>query len=217
MDIIMQGIDILLHVDKYLSVVIQNYGVATYVILFCIIFAETGFVVTPFLPGDSLLFAAGAFAAIGAFDVKLLLLIISSAAILGDLVNYSIGKTIGHKIYEQENPRFIKKEHLIKTRHFYEKYGAATIIIARFVPIIRTFAPFVAGVGEMHYTKFISYNVIGGLLWAFIFILGGYYFGNLPMVQQNFSLVVMAIIIISVMPVIIGFIKERRKPNNSEA
>ena len=126
-------------------------------------------------------------------------------------------KTIGHKIYEQENPRFIKKEHLIKTRHFYEKYGAATIIIARFVPIIRTFAPFVAGVGEMHYTKFISYNVIGGLLWAFIFILGGYYFGNLPMVQQNFSLVVMAIIIISVMPVIIGFIKERRKPNNSEA
>jgi membrane-associated protein len=212
----MSVIDVFLHLDQYLSVVIQNYGIGTYVLLFLIIFCETGLVVTPFLPGDSLLFAAGAFAAIGALDIKLLMLILSIAAILGDIVNYSIGRSIGHKIDETENIKFIKKEHLAKTRGFYEKYGAITIIIARFIPIVRTFAPFVAGVGEMRYTKFISYNVVGGLSWAILFTLGGYYFGNLPVVKRNFTLVIFAIIFISIMPAFMGFIKEKLRANKNE-
>lgn len=211
MNFIKYGIDVLLHLDKYLSVIIQNYGLGTYMILFLIIFFETGLVVTPFLPGDSLLFAAGAFAALGSLDIKFLLLIVGVAAILGDTVNYSIGKTIGHKIYEMENVKFIKKEHLLKARDFYEKYGAVTIIIARFIPIIRTFAPFVAGVGEMRYMKFISYNIIGGLTWAALVTLVGYYFGNLPVVKHNFSLVIFAIIFISILPAVFGVIKQKFK------
>lgn len=203
--------DVLLHLDKYLSIIIQNYGMAAYFILFLIIFGETGLVVTPFLPGDSLLFAAGAFAAIGSLDIKLLLLMISIAAVMGDTVNYTIGKTIGHKIYEMENVKFIKKEHLLKARDFYEKYGAVTIIIARFIPIIRTFAPFVAGIGEMKYAKFLSYNVIGGLTWTALVTLVGYYFGNLPAVKHNFSLVIFAIIFISIMPAVFGVIKQKLK------
>ncbi|MHC1762055.1 MAG: DedA family protein [Negativicutes bacterium] len=208
MDMIMYSIDVFLHLDKYLSLVIQNYGVLTYLILFLIIFAETGFVVTPFLPGDSLLFAAGAFAGIGALDVSLLLVLLSVAAIAGDSVNYSIGKYVGLKIYEQDTIKFIKKEHLLQTHHFYEKHGAITIIIARFIPIIRTFAPFVAGIGEMKYIKFISYNVFGGLLWVFLLVGGGYYFGNLPVVKNNFSLVIFAVVVISVLPVIIGLFRQ---------
>ena len=205
----MTAIDVLLHLDKYLSVVIESYGLMTYAILFCIIFAETGLVVMPFLPGDSLLFVAGAFAATGALDLKLLLITLSVAAMLGDTVNYTIGKFIGQKIYETENSRFIKKEHLLKTHRFYDRYGAITIIIARFIPIIRTFAPFVAGVGEMRYLKFMSYNISGGLLWIFLFVAGGYFFGNLPVVKNNFTLVIFAVILISVMPVIIGYFKQK--------
>lgn len=204
----MYTIDVFLHLDKYLSMVIQNYGVLTYLILFLIIFAETGFVVTPFLPGDSLLFAAGAFAGIGALDVSLLLVLLSVAAIAGDSVNYSIGKYVGFKIYEQDTIKFIKKEHLLQTHQFYEKHGAITIIIARFIPIIRTFAPFVAGIGEMKYMKFITYNVVGGLLWIFSLVGGGYFFGNLPVVKNNFSLVIFAVVVISVLPVIIGLFRQ---------
>ena len=211
MDIIKDVIDVFLHLDKYLSVIIQSYGLLTYLILFIIIFAETGLVVMPFLPGDSLLFAAGAFAATGALDIKLLLATLSIAALLGDTVNYTMGKFIGKKIYEQETVKFIKKEHLLKTHRFYEKHGAITIIIARFIPIIRTFAPFVAGIGEMRYLKFMSYNISGGLLWVFLFVAGGYFFGNLPVVKNNFSLFIMAVILISVMPVIIGFFRESSK------
>lgn len=209
MNFIKYGIDVLLHLDKYLNVIIQNYGFGTYLILFLIIFGETGLVVTPFLPGDSLLFAAGAFAAIGSLDIKLLLLIISVAAVLGDTVNYTIGKSIGHKIYEMENVKFIKKEHLLKARDFYEKYGAVTIIIARFIPIIRTFAPFVAGIGEMRYAKFLSYNIVGGLTWAALVTLVGFYFGNLPVVKHNFSLVIFAIIFISILPAVFGLVKQK--------
>ena len=205
---IMYTIDVFLNLDKYLSMVIQNYGVLTYLILFLIIFAETGFVVTPFLPGDSLLFAAGAFAGIGALDVSLLLVLLSVAAIAGDSVNYSIGKYVGFKIYEQDTIKFIKKEHLLQTHQFYEKHGAITIIIARFIPIIRTFAPFVAGIGEMKYMKFITYNVVGGLLWIFSLVGGGYFFGNLPVVKNNFSLVIFAVVVISVLPVIIGLFRQ---------
>jgi len=211
LDIIKDVIDVFLHLDKYLSVIIQSYGLLTYLILFIIIFAETGLVVMPFLPGDSLLFAAGAFAATGALDIKLLLATLSIAALLGDTVNYTMGKFIGKKIYEQETVKFIKKEHLLKTHRFYEKHGAITIIIARFIPIIRTFAPFVAGIGEMRYLKFMSYNISGGLLWVFLFVAGGYFFGNLPVVKNNFSLFIMAVILISVMPVIIGFFRESSK------
>ena len=207
-EMIMYTIDVFLHLDKYLSMVIQNYGVLTYLILFLIIFAETGFVVTPFLPGDSLLFAAGAFAGIGALDVSLLLVLLSVAAIAGDSVNYSIGKYVGFKIYEQDTIKFIKKEHLLQTHQFYEKHGAITLIIARFIPIIRTFAPFVAGIGEMKYMKFITYNVVGGLLWIFSLVGGGYFFGNLPVVKNNFSLVIFAVVVISVLPVIIGLFRQ---------
>ena len=208
MEMIMYAIDVFLHLDKYLSMVIQNYGALTYLIVFLIIFAETGFVVTPFLPGDSLLFAAGAFAGIGALDASLLLVLLSVAAIAGDSVNYSIGKYVGFKIYEQDTIKFIKKEHLLQTHQFYEKHGAITIIIARFIPIIRTFAPFVAGIGEMKYMKFITYNVLGGLLWIFSLVGGGYFFGNLPVVKNNFSLVIFAVVVISVLPVIIGLFRQ---------
>ena len=211
------SMNILLHLDKYLSVIIQNYGIGTYLLLFLIIFGETGLVVTPFLPGDSILFTAGAFAAIGSLDIKLLLLVVSIAAVLGDTVNYTIGKSIGHKIYEIENVKFIKKEHLLKARAFYEKYGAMTIIIARFIPVIRTFAPFVAGIGEMSYTKFISYNIVGAVSWAALVTLMGFYFGNLPAVKSNFALVILAIIVISIMPALFEFTKQKLKMMEKKA
>ncbi|SET82059.1 membrane-associated protein [Lacrimispora sphenoides] len=211
MNIIKYGIDVILHLDSYMNLIIQHFGAGTYLILFLIIFCETGLVVTPFLPGDSLLFASGAFAALGFLDIKLLLLINGLAAVLGDTANYTLGRTIGRRIYEKENLRFIKREHLIKTHKFYEKHGAATIIIARFIPIIRTFAPFVAGIGEMKYMRFISYNIVGGLAWVILFTLGGYYFGNLPAVKHNFTFVIFGIIFISVIPAVLGLLKEKMK------
>ncbi len=194
-------IDIILHIDKYLSQIIADYGFWTYLILFIIIFLETGLVATPFLPGDSLLFAAGAFAASGSLDVKLLILVITSAAILGDTMNYWIGHHTGARIYRMGNVRFVNKEHLERAHQFYEKHGGKTIAIARFLPVIRTFAPFVAGIGRMDYLRFLGYNVAGGALWVLLFVSGGYYFGNLPLVKENFSLVIFAIIIISLLPV----------------
>ncbi|MEW6365680.1 MAG: DedA family protein [Acidobacteriota bacterium] len=211
MDLIAYFIDFFLHLDKHLNLLIQDYGLWTYLILFLIIFCETGLVVTPLLPGDSLLFAAGAFAAAGALDRTWLCVLLGIAAILGDTVNYSIGHFIGPKIFSKENVRFLNKEHLKRTHAFYEKYGGKTIILARFIPIIRTFAPFVAGIGSMTYLRFLAYNVVGGILWILTFVLGGYYFGNLPLVKRNFTLVIMAIIIISVMPGVIEYLRHRRE------
>lgn len=202
-------IDIILHLDKYLNILIQNFGVWTYAILFLIVFAETGLVITPFLPGDSLLFAVGTFAAVGALNVLLAFAIISAAAILGDTINYSIGKFLGSKAFEKY-PKIFKKEYLDKTHNFYEKYGAKTIVLARFVPIVRTFAPFIAGVGKMTYFKFLFYNVFGGILWVALFVFGGYFFGNIPIVKNNFSFVILIIIIASFMPMLWEYWKHRR-------
>lgn len=203
-------IDIILHLDKYLNLLIQKFGIGTYVVLFLIIFAETGLVVTPFLPGDSLLFAAGAFASQGALNVMALFITLSLAAILGDSLNYKIGKTVGPKVF-REGSKYFKKEYLIRTEEFYEKYGNKTIVLARFVPIIRTFAPFVAGIGKMKYAKFLTYNMVGGIAWVGLFVFGGYYFGNIPIVKQNFTIAIITIIILSIMPGIIEIIKQKRK------
>jgi membrane-associated protein len=208
MDLLLTFIDLFIHLDEHLNTVILTYGTWTYMLLFLIIFIETGLVVTPFLPGDSLLFAAGTFAGLGSLNVFLLFALLSGAAILGDTVNYWIGHYIGPRAFSG-NIRFLKKEYLIRTHEFYEKHGGKTIILARFIPIIRTFAPFVAGIGEMTYGRFISYNVIGGVAWVALFTFGGYFFGNLTFVQNNFTFVVLAIILISVMPAVIEFIKER--------
>ncbi|MBC7427394.1 MAG: DedA family protein [Bacteriovorax sp.] len=202
-------IDFILHIDVHLDYIIQTYHTWTYLILFLIIFSETGIVVLPFLPGDSLLFAIGAFAARGSFNLWTVSITILLAAIIGDSVNYAIGKYIGPKIFSRPDSRFFNKNHLFKAQAFYEKYGAKAIIVARFIPIVRTFAPFVAGIGEMTYRKFMIYNVIGAMLWVFIFIPLGYFFGNLPFVQANFKLVMIAIILISLAPVVIQFLKER--------
>ena len=198
-----------MHLDKHLGAVIQAYGTWTYLILFLIIFCETGLVITPILPGDSLLFAAGAFAAIGALEVMWLFMLLSVAAIAGDTVNYGIGSFLGPKVFHRENVRFLNREYLDRTHQFYERHGGKTIIIARFMPIIRTFAPFVAGMGKMTYVRFISYNVVGGIVWIAAFIFGGYYFGNIPMVKRNFTLVILAIILLSILPGIIEFVRHR--------
>lgn len=215
MDFIKYLIDLLIHLDVYLKVIIDQYGTLTYFILFMVIFAETGFVVTPFLPGDSLIFAAATFAAKGAFNINYLFLLLSLAAILGDTINYWIGNYFGPRIANAEKIRFINKSHLEKTHRFFEKYGGKTIIIARFVPIVRTFAPFVAGIGSMTYKKFISYNIIGALLWVGLFSYGGYYFGNLSFVRNNFTFVIFAIIFLSILPPIVEYIRHRRE-NKSE-
>jgi membrane-associated protein len=210
MDLIRTAIDFFLHLDKHLAEIIANYGIWTNLILFLIVFAETGLVVTPFLPGDSLLFAAGTFAALGSLDPVLLILLLSAAAILGDTVNYWIGAYIGQRAFSGEL-RWLRKEHLDRTHAFYEKHGGKTIILARFIPIIRTFAPFVAGVGTMTYSRFLVYNVVGGVVWVTLFVLAGYYFGNLPAVRQNFTYVILAIIVLSVMPIVLEFVKSRRR------
>jgi len=216
-DIINNLIDFVLHLDKYLPEIIQNYGLWTYGILFAIIFMETGFVVTPFLPGDSLLFAAGTFAALDSLNVWLLWLLVFGAAILGDTVNYWIGHAIGPRAFEQDI-RFLKKEYLERTQRFYEKHGGKTIVLARFVPIVRTFAPFVAGVGTMEYRRFITYNVLGGFLWTGIFIWLGYFFGNIPFVKRNFELVIIAIVLVSVVPMVIEFVRSKvRKQKQPES
>jgi membrane-associated protein len=209
-------IDLFLHLDEHLSTIIESYGAWTYGLLFLVIFLETGLVVTPFLPGDSLLFAAGAFAAKGSLNVGLLFVLLSAAAIIGDTVNYWIGHTIGPRVFN-EKVRFLKREYLDRTHQFYEKHGGKTIVLARFIPIIRTFAPFVAGVGRMSYGHFIAYNVIGGLLWNAIFIFGGYFFGGLDFVERNFELVILAIIVISVLPAVYEFAKARLESRRSQA
>jgi len=211
MEFVKSIVDFVLHLDTHLSELIQNYGIWTYGILFIVIFCETGLVVTPFLPGDSLLFAAGTFAARGDLKVGTLFALLAAAAVIGDTVNYWIGKIIGPKVFHKEKTRFFKKKYLDRTHDFYEKYGPETIIIARFVPIIRTFAPFVAGIGRMSYGKFLSYNVIGGIGWVAIFTFGGYFFGNIPFVKKNFSLVIIAIILISLVPAVVGVLKHRKK------
>ena len=201
----------ILHFDEYLLQIVTQYGTLTYLFLFGIIFAETGLVFFPFLPGDSLLFAAGAISALGSINIWILLILLSAAAVLGDTVNYWVGHFFGERIVN--NPKFplIKPEHIVKTNAFYAKHGAKTIVLARFVPIVRTFAPFVAGVGKMDYKTFISYNVIGGLLWVFLFTLTGYFFGNMPFVQKNFELVIVAIVLLSVVPMVIEWWKAKQE------
>ena len=206
-------IDIFLHLDVHLGEVIKDYGTLTYFILFAIIFCETGLVVTPFLPGDSLLFAAGAFAALGSLELPLLLGILYLAPILGDSTNYWIGRFIGPKVYSA-NSRWVKREYIDKTHAFYEKHGGKTIVVARFMPIFRTFAPFVAGIGTMNYLRYFTFSVFGTLLWITACVVAGYYFGNIPFVKKNFSLVIFAIIGISVLPMVIhlaqDWLKKRR-------
>jgi membrane-associated protein len=208
-ELIRELIDFFLHLDEHLSQLISRYGTGTHLILFLIVFCETGLVITPFLPGDSLLFAAGTFAALGALDLRLLIVLLTIAAIVGDTVNYWVGSYVGPRAFSG-NVRFLKKEYLDRTHAFYEKHGGKTIILARFIPIIRTFAPFVAGVGAMSYPKFLTYNVIGAVVWVVLFVLGGYFFGNIPTVRQNFTLVILAIIAISVLPIVIEAVRSRR-------
>jgi membrane-associated protein len=210
MDLLRQLVDFILHIDVHLAEIIARYGVWTLAILVLIVFAETGLVVTPFLPGDSLLFAAGAFAARGSLDIGTLVIALTIAAIAGDTVNYWIGDRIGKRAFTAGLP-FVKPEHLERTERFYEKHGGKTIILARFVPIIRTFAPFVAGVGTMQYSRFLAYNVVGGVVWVALFTLAGYFFGNLPAVQRNFKLVILAIIIVSVLPIVWEWVRARRE------
>lgn len=211
MDHILSLVDIFLHLDKHLAGVIQEYGVWTYAILFLIIFCETGLVVTPILPGDSLLFAIGALTASGSFDLPTVLLLLTVAAVLGDAVNYQIGARMGMKAFEKPDSKIFKREYLERTQRFYDRYGGKTIIIARFVPIVRTFAPFLAGVGSMGYARFALYNVSGAVLWILVVTLAGYFFGELPIVKNNFGLVVMAIIILSIMPAVIELIRAKRE------
>ena len=210
MDIIIYLIDFFIHLDKYLPIIVQSFGIWAYVLVFIVIFCETGLVVTPILPVDSLLFALGAIAAQGALNIEALCVLLCVAAILGDTVNYAIGHFIGPKVFHYEDSRFFKKEYLLKTHQFYEKHGGKTIIIARFMPIIRTFAPFVAGVGAMSYSKFILFNISGGIAWVCLFLLGGYFFGNIPSVKSNFTLVIIAIVIISVLPGVFEYWRQRR-------
>ncbi|HWR58383.1 MAG TPA: DedA family protein [Thermodesulfovibrionales bacterium] len=215
MEIANTFIDIFLHLDKYLDIIIRDYGVWTYVILFLIIFCETGLVVTPFLPGDSLLFAAGTIAAGGSLDPVLLVCLLSVAAIAGNTVNYWIGHYVGPKVFHKKDVRFLNREYLERTHKFYEKHGGKTIIIARFIPIIRTFAPFVAGLGFMTHWRFMAYNISAGIAWIAIFVFGGYFFGNLPVIKRNFSLVIIAIIIISILPGVVEFLRHKYRPSQA--
>jgi len=210
MEFLKKLIDIALHLDRYLSAIIQQYGLWTYAILFLVIFVETGFVIMPFLPGDSLLFAAGTFAALKALHLGWLILLLSAAAIIGDTVNHWVGYHLGMKLFTREDARFFKKKHLERTHAFYEKHGGKTIIIARFVPIIRSFAPLVAGIGRMSYGRFLAFNVIGGVGWVVLLTGAGYFFGTLPLIKNNFSIAVVAIIAISTVPIVVEYVKHRR-------
>lgn len=210
MEYLKLAIDFVLHLDKYLDMIIQAVGIWTYLVLFGVIFIETGLVVTPFLPGDSLLFAAGTFAGMGSLNIMTLFISLALAAVLGDTANYWIGHYIGERAFSG-NIRFLKKEYLDRTKKFYDKHGGKTIFLARFIPIIRTFAPFVAGVGRMRYGYFITYNVVGGIVWTALFLFGGYFFGNMKIVQDNFSLVIIAIVLISALPAVIEFLKARKE------
>ncbi len=212
MDIIQFLIDFVLHIDVHLAELVAEYGLWIYAILFLIIFCETGLVVTPFLPGDSLLFVAGTLAAIGSnhINVHLMVLLLIAAAILGDAVNYMIGKFFGEKLFSNPNSKIFKQSYLEKTHAFYEKHGGKTIILARFVPIVRTFAPFVAGMGHMSYKHFASFNVIGGIAWVSLFMYAGYFFGELEFVKKNLSVLIIAIIFVSIIPAIVEFIRAKR-------
>jgi membrane-associated protein len=214
MEFISDLVSFVLHIDRHLAGLLESFGPWTYVLLFAIVFAETGLVFTPFLPGDSLLFAAGALSALGPpLDPVLLTVLLSIAAIAGDSLNYKIGRIIGPRVFSGR-VRFVNPRHLERTRRFFERHGDKTIVIARFVPIVRTFAPFLAGVGEMHYPRFLAWNVIGGVVWVTLFTLAGYFFGNLPLVRDNFGLVVLGIIALSVVPVVTELLRHRRKDDD---
>jgi len=217
MDLIHGAVDVFLHLDQHLAEVIQRYGPHTYTLLFLIVFMETGLVVTPVLPGDSLLFAAGSFAALGALRFWPLFFLLGAAAIVGDTVNYAIGAYLGPRVFHYQRSRLFNPDHLRKTHEFYERYGGKTIIIARFVPIIRTFAPFVAGIGKMSYARFLAYNVTGGVLWVAICLGAGYFFGNLPLVKKNFSLVILAIVAVSLLPAVVEYLKHRAEARRQPA
>jgi membrane-associated protein len=211
MEFIQQFINVILHVDKYLAHIITTYGTATYAILFLVIFVETGFIVMPFLPGDSLLFAAGAFAGNDDLNLYSLLALLIIAAVTGDSVNYLVGRKLGRRAY---NLSWVNQQHLDKAQHFYDKYGGKAIVLARFVPIVRSFAPFVAGIGRMSYARFISFNILGGIAWVMICVLAGYFFGQIELVRKNFELVVLAIIVISILPIIFEVLNSRRNSSN---
>ncbi len=202
-------LDFILHIDTHLLDLCTQYGVWVYAILFLIVFCETGLVVTPFLPGDSLLFAVGSLAAIGALNIVTAMVLLIVAAIVGDTVNYWIGDYVGPKVFHEEHSRFLNKEYLLRTHQFYEKHGGKTIIIARFLPIIRTFAPFVAGIGSMTYRRFLMFNVVGGIAWVLLFVLAGYFFGNIPLIKDNFSLVIIALLLIPGIPSVVEFVRYR--------
>lgn len=212
MELLTQFIDIVLHLDKHLAVLVQQYGLWIYGILFVIIFAETGFVVTPFLPGDSLLFVAGALAALGegGMDIATLIGVLGAAAVLGNMMNYQIGRYLGPRVFHWENSRLFNKAALQKTHAFYELHGGKTLVISRFLPLFRTFAPFVAGIGSMSYAKFSFFNLLGGIGWVGSLCLAGFWFGNMPWVRQNLSLVIVGIIAVSLLPVAIGYVKHRQ-------
>lgn len=210
MSLLLSAIDFILHIDASLGQIIAQYGAFTYAILFAVIFCETGLVVTPFLPGDSLLFVAGAFAALGSLRIEVLIVLLAAAAILGDAVNYAAGRFFGPRAFRSQS-RFLKREYLERTHLFFERYGKKAIVLARFVPVIRTFAPFVAGIGGMRYGQFAAYNVIGGILWVIPFTVGGYLFGNAPLVREYFGLVIVAIILLSLVPIALEWWKHRRR------
>ncbi|KHK02611.1 DedA family protein [Desulfovibrio sp. TomC] len=210
MDIIMQLVDMVLHVDRYLNAIAADYGTWTYFILFMIIFCETGLVVTPFLPGDSLLFATGALCAGGVLNPNIIFGLLVAAAVIGDNLNYWIGRRVGPAVFERENTRFFKKEYLLKAHAFYERHGGKTVILARFVPIVRTFSPFVAGIARMAYAQFLAYSVVGAVIWVSFFVYTGYFFGNLPFIKKNFSVAILVIILISLLPGLIEYIRHKR-------
>lgn len=212
----MELVDFILHFDEHLANIINLVGGFTYVILFFIVFAETGFVVTPFLPGDSLLFVVGTLAGSGYLNIFIAYIALLAAAILGDTVNYWIGHRIGAKVFSKDNSRFFNKAYLEKTREFYEKHGGKTIILARFIPVIRTFAPFVAGVGKMHYGTFISYNIVGAFLWVTALLFTGFFFGGLPFIKNNFEYAVIGIIFVSLIPVVVEYFQHKRGPKMSK-
>jgi len=211
MEVLETLLSFILHPDQHLSWLLEQYGTWVYGVLFLVVFAETGLVVTPFLPGDSLLFVAGTLTGVGQLDVRILMLVLFGAAVAGDNTNYWIGRLVGPRVFSQDAGRFFRREHLERTQHFYERYGGRTVIIARFVPIVRTFAPFVAGVGRMHYPRFLAFSVVGTVLWVGGFVGAGHLFGNLPVVRKNLTLVILGIIVLSVMPGVIEYLRARRR------
>ena len=206
-----QAIDFFIHLDAHLGAMIRHYGAWTYIILFLVIFCETGLVITPFLPGDSLLFTAGAFSAVNALDLKIVLFSLSGAAVAGNMANYQIGFFTGPKVFHSDKIRLLSRRHIEETHRFFEKWGPVTIVLARFLPVIRTVAPFLAGVGRMNYWRFSIYNAAGSIAWVLLFTLGGYFFGSIPVVKRNFSLVILGIVVISVLPAAAGYLRSRAK------